>query len=317
MGYHADSLEWLVASADVVVRASVAEVLREPSADDDQRDWATVTLKVHETLKGDAMTVTFSERKLTFDKRYEGWREANSEQLWLFVRNEKFDETAKTEDRGPDQRFPLRMRDWGWSLVRLGPPDPVEKDVKSSPPPVFTLGLQVIEKPPEILAAARAAAKQSPGRAAENGHLINLPREVMQRSGRNGDANSLTVPIDAHLETLARHFIKSPRDFLVRARGFKDEAARLDYERWELSEANLLRHEGVKALAHFKSDDNVALLKPLLSDSASWQITPRDETQPAVVREFFIRKEAYDVLSRWELKVARPVISERLTAPAE
>ena len=53
------------------------------------RVWKTVTLKVHETLKGDqAKTLRFAERTLTDDTIYEGWRDAGREQLWFLMRNE-------------------------------------------------------------------------------------------------------------------------------------------------------------------------------------------------------------------------------------
>ena len=53
MGYTQASIEWLVADSDVVVRASVVDV--SPGRPDREREelvWRTITVDVHETLKG-------------------------------------------------------------------------------------------------------------------------------------------------------------------------------------------------------------------------------------------------------------------------
>ena len=120
MGYTAASIEWLVANSDVVVRASVDRIKTTPVVqvkDGVYRNpevWKTVTLKVHETLKGDPTeSLTFVERTLAADGIYEGWRDAGREQLWLLVRQEE------------DGRARLRPYGGGWSVIRLGPRRPV------------------------------------------------------------------------------------------------------------------------------------------------------------------------------------------------
>ena len=53
MGYTQASIEWLVADSDVVVQASIVDV--SPGRPDREREelvWKTITVDVHETLKG-------------------------------------------------------------------------------------------------------------------------------------------------------------------------------------------------------------------------------------------------------------------------
>ena len=56
------------------------------------------------------------------------------------------------------------------------------------------MNLEVLERPEAILGAARAATALTGKRGQVQGHNLSLPHEVMQRSGRSGDANHLIVP---------------------------------------------------------------------------------------------------------------------------
>ena len=304
MGYQACSLEWLVADSDVVVRASVSKVERvpipnpEPKMYREPEDWRTVTLTVHETLKGDrAESLAFTESALGSDRIYEGWKDAGREQLWFLVRDK---ERGEGDDAGADRaaaRSRLKPHGGGWSVIRLGPPVPEERGFVSMPPPIFTMDLNVREKPKDILEAARGAVAEGGKRGQVQGHGIDLPRGVMQRSGRSGDANSLCVPIDRRLEGLARRLIGSSGDFLPEA---------------ERTYADQLRLEGVRALRHFSSEKNVALLKTLLEDPA-WSI----HVSPAGTREkvYDLREAAYETLRSWGILLAEPVLREGVPRP--
>src|SRR5438477_1769429 len=93
VGHDEVSLEWLVASSDSVVRATVARVTREPAAG--QWVWLSVTLAVRETLKGKAFRlITVAQHPLAWDRIYDEWRDLKREQLWFLQRNEKFGEQA-------------------------------------------------------------------------------------------------------------------------------------------------------------------------------------------------------------------------------
>jgi hypothetical protein len=74
----------------------------------------------------------------------------------------------------------------------------------------------------------------------------------------------------------------------------------------------LARADGVAALRYFKSKQNVALLTPLLNNPAftvSHGPGP-DETK----RVYYIRKAAYETLSKWGVEVPIPVLEEKLTS---
>ena len=304
MGYQACSLEWLVADSDIVARASVSKVERvfipnpEPKMYREPEDWKTVTLKVHETLKGDRTeSLTFTERAFGSDRIYEGWKDAGREQLWFLVRDK---ERGDGDDAGADRvatRPRLKPYGGGWSVIRLGPPVPEERGFVSMPPPIFSMDLNVREKPKDILEAAKVAVAEGGKRGRVQGHEIELPREIMQRSGRSGDANTLRVPVDRRLEGLARRLIESAGDFLPGA---------------ERAYADQLRLEGIRALRHFPSEMNVVLLKTLLEDPA-WSI----HASPAGTREkvYDLREAAYETLRSWGIVLAKPVLREDSPIP--
>ncbi len=304
MGYQACSLDWLVADSDVVVRASVSQVKRVPIPNPNPKmyqepeDRITVTLKVHETLKGvRAESLEFTEEILGYFRVYDGWKEAAREQLWFLVRDTEREGDAEPE-AGIAPRLRLKPYGGGWSVVRLGPPVPEEKGFVAMPPPIFSMDLSVLEKPNDILDAARAAAAEGGKRGRVQGHDLDLPRGVMQRSGRSGDANSLRVPVDRRLETLAHRLIESPRDFLAGA---------------ERAYADQLRLEGIGALRHFSSEKNVALLKPLLGDPAwSIHVDPDGKEEESIRPP---RSGPYETLRSWGIAVDKPVLREDAPKP--
>lgn len=301
MGYTADTLEALVAGSTVVVRATVAEVERGPVVD--QRGPAKIVLNIVETLKGPAAkTFTFHRNLLGSYHVYEGWRRAGREGLWFFVPEA---DPRRLDAKGPGPDRPLVY----WNVIRLGPAVAEEKGFVPGPPPIFTMDLTVLDRPDDILKAARAAARE--GSAEITG--IDVPRGIMQRSGRSGDANSLGVPVDRRLEALARRLIMAPGEILS-SDGLpppKDDAERKFRENWQRGMEASLRREGVTALRPFKSDANIALLRPLLDDPASWRRTRYEgDLTIDLGREYYVRKAAYEVLREWGVAVAKPVIDE-------
>jgi hypothetical protein len=285
VGYDAPTLEWLVGRSDVIVRASVAEVSKHPLPDN--RAWNTVTLKLHETLKGKPPeTIQFADHSLASDRRYEGWKDAGREFLVFLLQNPQYQPGKKELEA----RFPLTPWGEGWTMFRLGPPVGEEKSWTPLPAALFRSNLDVLEIPAEILEATRRAVTVG-GSGAPRMHKLSLPRSVMQWSGRSGDVNDLTVPVDSHLETLAKELIHSPDDVLSkrgkstarkedeiwrdgywfgRLTGAKDDderrQIRADRDKRDHLDRDELRVAGVHALAYFKSKENVALLKSLLND---------------------------------------------------
>jgi hypothetical protein len=311
MGYTAASLEWLVANSDVVVRASVDRIKPTPVVQVKEgvyrnpEVWKTVTLKVHETLKGDPTeSLTFVERTLAADGIYEGWRDAGREQLWLLVRQEKDGDDAEA----PRVSASLRPYGGGWSVIRLGPPVSEERGFSSLPPPIFTLDLKVLKEPKDILKAARAAVAETGKRERIHSHAVDLPRGIMQATGRSGDVNRLIVLIDHRLEAVARHWIESPEEIPLRLGVIKPE----DHKTIKLY-SDLLRAEGVRALRHFKSNKNVATLKGLLDDPAFWlQRNEEDDRAGITEKVYYVRQAAFETLREWGVEVEEPVLKESL-----
>jgi hypothetical protein len=299
VGYQASSLEWLVADSDVVVRASVFRVERvsipnpEPKFYRNPEDRLTVTLKVLETLKGErAESLEFTEQIMASYRVYEGWKDTGREQLWFLARNKEGEDRDDAEPGKVAARSRFRPYGGGWSVIRLGPPVAEERGFVAMPPPIFSMGLDVLRDPDLILLAARAAALEGREAGRVEAHNLDLPRGFMQRSGRSGDANSLSVPIDHRLEKLARRLVESPDSFLT----YSDRA-----------DAGRLRLEGIQALGHFRSEKNAALLKSLLKDPASSiQVSP----DGAKEKVYDLREAAYEALRSWGMAVDKPVLRE-------
>lgn len=277
MGYEAPSLEWLVADSDVVVRALVVNVERTPIPNPNPETYRnpverqTVTLKVREALKGQALdSLTFSKQTSPSDRIYEGWRDAGIEQLWFFKR--------APDDESNEALKPYEL---GWSAIRLGPAVPAEKGYSRVPPPIFSMNLEVLTESEEILEAARLAVDALGEAKPLPSHEITLPREIMQRSGKSGDANRLTVPVDGRLEVLAHRLINEPGAFLRDGEG---------------GYAVRLRQEGVKALRYFPSPKNRRLLRGL-PDALS-TLPARDRVPVEEIQEM-----AADILQAWALEV--------------
>ncbi|MCA9052950.1 MAG: hypothetical protein KDA75_03890 [Planctomycetaceae bacterium] len=291
-GHQANSLEWLLSDADLVVRASIIAIKRAPvvpvEGDPAQNTqvWEKVALRVHETLKGEpAPSVTFFERSVEFMHIREGWRDGETEQLWFLKRYvpPKLEGPPTLGHEPPPEEF---VAAWQPSdVIRLSPPVPEERDFVALPPPLFTMNLVVLRTPKEIMAAARIAVKGGGGRGNVASHQLPLPASVMRRSGRSGDWNDLVVPIDPRLEQLALRLIQSPQEFLT------------EKERpW----ADMLRREGVVALRHFPDERHVPLLTALLNDPASSIHINPDGTEQRV---FDIRDAAEETLRTWRLDV--------------
>jgi hypothetical protein len=316
VGHTATSIEGLVAESVVVVRAQVTDVVRNPVKG---REWReAVTLKVTETLKGPPEGSLKFVHYYSFDSNIFGaWKDAGREHLYFFASNDHDPKHAKPNDFAA--RYPLTLT----RVVRLGPIVPAEKNYGPPgqglwPLPLFTLDLKVIGEPEALLTATRAAALEGRGREKAEMHRLDVPHVVMSKTGQVGDANALFLPVDQHLEDLARRIIRSPGDYITPAdfRPAIDDASRKNNANWLRISRDLLRAEAVKALRHFKSDENIALLKPLLNDPATLKGTQFDgEKQIKLGREYYIRKAAYETLRDWGVPVAEPVLREKPERP--
>ena len=309
VGHRASTIEWRVADADIIVRASVAEVTGVPVEQPDDGVYRnpevakTVTVNVHETLKGEhADSLLFTDRTSASDKIYEGWKTAGGEQLWFFTR------VGKPKGKNDADATPRRVRfSQDSSVIRLGPPVPEEKDFSPPPAAFFTVDLKVVKEPKDILAATRAAVAETPKQGWFLSHRVNLPRAVMEATGRSGDANDLVAPVDHRLEAAARQWIATPEEVPLRLGISKDDATRYY--------SGAFQCEGARALRFFKSRENAAILKRLLDSPAFYEeIRAGDDGQVVPVRKVYhVRKAAYEALQEWEVEVVQPVLTEELT----
>lgn len=125
-------------------------------------------------------------------------------------------------------------------------------------------------------------------------------------TGSSGDANVFVVPADQRLEAFAVRLIESPEDLLADVG--KQAGARLGQSEvngtWGEFSANRLRAEGIKALRAFQSEENIARLRGLLDHPATVGRVGSDR------REYYVRKEAYQMLKEWKVAVEKPALEE-------
>ncbi|MFZ5831066.1 MAG: hypothetical protein ACOY3P_13325 [Planctomycetota bacterium] len=301
---HYNSLEWLVADSDVVVRASVAEMADGVGADGVR--WKLVTLTAHEQLKGKAVEpCTFAVESAQDDRTYEGWKDSDGDQIWFLKRNPLHRSTGASKRQRIESRYPLRPYGGAWTAIPLGEDEADRPDRSTlNRLPVYTMdGLRVLRTGSQTLRAARAAASVDERGSSLRRHSIVFPTSL----------DNVTVPVDSRLEKLALRLIRSPEEFFpeqLRARPESDENMR-SWKRARQGFASCLRAEGVKAIVYFKSDEHICLLRGLLDDPAYRLVTMAGDDKPvSVQRQFFLRHEVATVLCGWGVRFAMPALAE-------
>jgi hypothetical protein len=198
---------------------------------------------------------------------------------WLARKNELLlflVDSARRRDEDKDYaraRFALRPHDRA-ALVLDG----------TSPGPAYGADFSLLATRADILAAARAAAPST----ATTPHRLDLPFDSPAFPSLYGGSTVwLWVPVDARLERLARAWATAP-----------------DMGR---------REEAVGALAHFRSADNIRLVKRLLADPDHATV---HESGKAPVHRYLVRARAHQVLTDWGVRHATPVIDEPAPATA-
>ena len=307
IGYQAASLEWLVADSDVVVQGTITDVSRREAPG---RDKITVTVDVHETLRGrSTKQLRFVVYIFPAVKTFEELKDTSQESLFFLVRAERHAWKAEILGKGvhvATELEPHEVSPWDWrqSIIRLGPPA-AERRLTL---PIFTVDLKLLTKPDEAVGAARAAVAGGGKAERVRCNEMQLPYDVMQTTGKSGDANTLYLPVDGRLEAAARAWIRSPEDILQRLGIARPNGVN---RRWATED--WLRSEGVRALGSFNSDDNITILKGLLDDPAFWHQTIEAGARAGVTeKEYFIRKQAFEALRAWGVKINEPVLVEPL-----
>jgi hypothetical protein len=154
---------------------------------------------------------------------------------------------------------------------------------------VMTAEVKLLRDPEALIRAAREAVNRLAANI-KRVHTFDLqvPREVVAGTSwetyyHTGGHLRLTVPVDRQLEKRVQDYVRSE-----------------DPQR---------RTEGARALVYFKSDENIALVKPLLNDPAITYLRPADGDQPGE-RVYGVRYAAYETLKSWGIDVKQPLFRQ-------
>lgn len=135
-----------------------------------------------------------------------------------------------------------------------------------------TMDFTVLTRPEPIMAAARAAAAYSAGRPRPKFYRmpsVPFKTEVSEREG-GFSLPSMIFPLDDRLPQKAREWTKSPNPYV--------------------------RIEGAGTLRRYRTEENIAILKELLSD-------------PAVAGgQYLVRTGAFNVLTGWGVDCGNPAL---------
>jgi hypothetical protein len=188
------------------------------------------------------------------------------------------------------------LADWKDRSTRLliacddyAPRQPAVIELAPDRTEVMTADVRLTRDPETVIRLAREAVTRLPANI-RRVHTFDLqvPREVVagtrwEKWYHTSGHLLLSVPVDQHLEKRAQDYVRSE-----------------DPHR---------RGEGARALAYFKSDENLALIRPLLHDAEVTYLHPAYDGKPAV-RVYGVRISAYQTLKTWGIDVEQPVFRE-------
>lgn len=184
------------------------------------------------------------------------------------------------QERSSRMLLALTMYHWEQTLAIELAPETLE---------VMTAEVKLLRDPDAVIRAARAAVHRLPANV-KRVHTFDLtvPHEVVKetrwnQSYRTGGHLILSVPVDEQLEKRAQDYVRSG--------------------------GPLRRPEGIRALAYFQSDGNIALVKPLLSDP---HFTFDSRNGTAGERFYPSRYAAHQTLKAWGIAKEPPVYREEV-----
>lgn len=254
---HADSIEFVVANADVVVLGELTEL--GDSKEILGSDWRNVTIAVKETLKGDT------------------WQP-----LRVHVPNP---ESVLSKWKDGSHRLLV-------AIQHDNTPTGTVIDLTDDKLEVVTAELKFLRKPADVIRIAKETIRRMPGVRRTFGVRIMLHYDAIgntQWAGHHG--LGVIVPVTDRLEKRAHEYI--------------------------CSADSIRRSDGIKALRFFKSDENIARLKTLLDDPDSGYLRHPINNMGVEVRQYTVRKEAFETLEQWGVKVKKPVIRVEAYKPEE
>lgn len=287
---HLESVEWLTVDADLVVHGTLVRSQRGADVGATGRRWDRATILVKAVLKGEGP----KSGELSFAVPAAGnwapprWDEPGAESLFFLVNSERVRPDVAPGLPSPC-RFALQLGgDARWRAVRL--------DVEARPPgrgePAFpfarsgawTIDFQHLTSRGPILAAAREAIRTAPA-GMPKAYELTIPWPLLQPEGPWINSVRLTVPLDRRLEEQARKSVRSgaPYDLLA----------------------------ALRVIRHFRSDENIALLKGLLANGESVRVSENGQ----VKRVYPVRTVAVRILKEWGVTVEEAVVTEEPLTP--
>ena len=149
--------------------------------------------------------------------------------------------------------------------------------------PVLRSDFTELWKPAEILKEARAVLRRSPGVMRVDAFRITMPLDRRTKTDWvRGAGLKLTVPVDQRLQQRARAWIDA---------------------------GGLQKSEGVEALKHFKSAENIERMRRLLDDPSTAFRRHAEHNEGLEVKVYHVRRAALQNLRHWGVEVeAEPVL---------
>jgi hypothetical protein len=273
--YTVETLDWMAADSQVVVRAAVVDFVQE--VDGSQRKWITVVIKVRETFKGRHKPFHTYVAPEWDHHEVPRWKSTERE-LLVFLADAKPVNLGARWWGEKGALYELTPRNGYGSVIELTAPAKLGRNLAHLGK-VYTLDLQDPTDPKTILQYTRdAIAANEKVKPLREHHLV-WPRGAATFTRR--------VPVNVLLERQAR--------------------------RWVVSDDPTLREEGARSLKFFKSDENVAALKKLLTDTSF--VSEREQEgarAPEAHRVYRVRAAAFDSLQALGVQVPEPVMREPL-----
>lgn len=266
----ADSVEWMAADADLVVLGTIHEV--ETASDTAGNFYGRCKLHVNDRLKGDCPGEIrfFAANYWPADALAQ--RQKSGQEVLLFLK--RYDADHGTPIPPLSAPYVLPFFRANHSVVTL--------DGKGG---VLTMDSKKLTDPAEILQAVKAAIRAA--RSADGADRAERPRDHVIDTPADSDAFRelysgsvvlLRVPVNDQLQERAR--------------------------RWLQSDDVGLRLEGAKALAHFKNEENEALLRAALRDEYHTTITRAENGVDRQFTLYDVRQAAHEALSKWKVDLA-------------
>lgn len=274
-----DTLEWMVADADLIVRCKPVEIVDDPKKPGGS--YRRVTFRVSQIFKGaheGELSIRVHGSQLDV---FADWRDGGTERAVFLVRS----------DRDPDSTHDYAYQLRGsWCFLEHG--RGADRDVYA-----FTSDFRIVRGSEAIEAELRKCVA-SPSKLLEPTELPNLNDLSFNRptsSNRSVRVDAVGADIYSLLWSGSAVMLRLPLDE-------RTEQLALGW----MNNGSARREQGMSVLWHLKSERSIAAFREVLQD------TSRDTSGyggPATRWRFRLRGWAYEILHAWGVDVERPAIN--------